>query len=75
MQVLVPVMRECFQQCSFYGCKYVSFPPLGVGRLYNYPPDAVARCMVDEIIRQTQTRFLFKVSFADIQMQYIHNIL
>lgn len=55
MQIVPELMRECFNMCSIYGCSCIAFPPLGVGRLYNYQPYDVAMCMIDEIRRQTQT--------------------
>ena len=62
MQIISQVMKECFQLCANYGCSCIAFPPLGVGRLYQYQPSVVAEGMVDCILRETQSGSL-KVRF------------
>ncbi|XP_045203465.2 uncharacterized protein LOC123556644 isoform X2 [Mercenaria mercenaria] len=43
------VISEVFEECENDGYTSVAFPPLGVGRMYKYPPEIVAERMLAEI--------------------------
>ncbi|XP_045203458.2 uncharacterized protein LOC123556639 isoform X1 [Mercenaria mercenaria] len=51
-KIVRSAVADVLGRCKKHGARIVAFPPLGVGRMFRYPPDQVARTMLSELSRQ-----------------------
>ncbi|KAK7097642.1 uncharacterized protein [Littorina saxatilis] len=47
--VVQGMVQQCLQLAVKYGNKSVAFPPLGVGRMFQFPEDTIAQAMVSAV--------------------------
>ncbi len=61
-------MKQCLQECTRLRVKSLSVPSIGAGNL-NYPPDIVAKCLLDE------TSTYMKANSKSTTLKLIHFVV
>jgi len=54
LQVLGKFITTCFKVVHYKNMKSIAFPAIGTGQL-NIPPDFVAKIMIEELLKFSQT--------------------
>ena len=61
MQVLKTLVKKCVKECVQRKVTSIAFPAIGTGNL-NFPPDVVAKVMLDEVSRLLAEKSTFAIS-------------